>query len=440
MQVISMQEIEEMNEDFEKNPERKKIVENQLKYFFPKWVEGKFKEKMVNTIPEDDKNFLLQCILLGNITEREIQQNLLSDNFKQTETLLNDLINGNDKVKEQLNEMYISNVNTVKAEYQQKIMDLKYKCLPKAKREQIDRLREKGQNDNARVIIEDYDKYGEKIRKAESGYNIFCGLADLFDVYQFNAEALKINKNLIPKLVCAINSPNFLMPVYVDVIIKQKEELPGSWYLYRKLTISEYKNLLCKENNQQTWNDLFNLAVNSILNKADIPILPIVKRKDLLNSIIMNFQNKQYDSAMIIAFSVIEGLLWELSFEVNKTEKVFVNNISVMYDFKKEEEFQSNRIRDVIERTAVKKYLDPEFIREFCEELYEERNPVLHGNCVCHFECRNQGVCFIQKLFVLDYLLNTIEEVYQNNLFDVWDKNFDADKINEFISIFYKKE
>ncbi|MBD5486019.1 MAG: hypothetical protein HDR18_10985 [Lachnospiraceae bacterium] len=153
----------------------------------------------------------------------------------------------------------------------------------------------------------------------------------------------------------------------------------------------------------------------------------------------MNFQNKQYDSAMIIEFSVIEGLLWELSFEINKTEKVFVNNVSVMYDFKKEEEFQSTRIRDVIERTAVKKYLDQEFIKEFCEELYEERNPVLHGNCVCHYECKNQGVCFIQKLFVLDYLLNTIEEVYQNNLFDILDKNFDSNKINEFISLFYEK-
>lgn len=107
------------------------------------------------------------------------------------------------------------------------------------------------------------------------------------------------------------------MPVYVDMILNQEEELPSSWYIYHKLTIPEYKNLLNKEK---------------------------------LNIIMASFQNKQYDSAMIIAFSVIEGLLWEMSYEVSKREKVFVNSVSIMYDCKKKEEFQSTRIRDVIER------------------------------------------------------------------------------------------
>jgi len=103
---------------------------------------------------------------------------------------------------------------------------------------------------------------------------------------------LRINKGLILKLSYAVNSPNFLMPVYVDMILNQEEELPSSWYIYHKLTIPEYNNLLNKENDQQTWNYLLNLAGNSILDKADIPILPIIKRKDLLNNIIASFQNK----------------------------------------------------------------------------------------------------------------------------------------------------
>ena len=434
-----MQAIEEMNKYFEENPEQKKIAESQLMYFFPKWIEGKMKEKTVNSLPEDDKKFMFQCILLGNITERELQQGSLSDNFKQTEKLLNDFINGHDEVIDQLHEIYIGNVNKIKTEYEQKILDLKYISLPKAKRNQVDQLRDKGLNDKVKVIIDNYDKYGEEVAKVETGYNIFCRLTELFDIYQFNAKALNINKNLISTLTYALTSPSFLMPTYVDIILNQKEELPSSWYLYRKLTVSEYKNLLSKENSQQTWNYLLNLVGNSILEKADIPILPIIKRKDLLNSIMTNFQDKHYDSALIIAFSVIEGLLWELSIEVNKKEKVFVNNNSTMYDCKKGEEFQSTRIRDVIERTAVKNYLEKEFIKEFCEEIYEERNPVLHGNWICHYECNNQGVCFIQKLFVLDYLLDTIEEVYQKNIFEMWDKSFDAKKINEFIGIFYKE-
>lgn len=296
-----------------------------------------------------------------------------------------------------------------------------------------------GQNNKAKIIIDNYNKFGEKVKKVEIGYNTFCKLVDLFDVYQFNATALEKNKDLILKLAYAVNLPNFLMPTYVDVILNQKEELPSSWYLYRKLTISEYKNLLSQENNKKIWSYLLNLVRKSILDKADIPILPIIKRKDLLNSIMTSFENEQYDSALIIIFSVIEGLLWELSYQVNKKEKVFDNDFSTMYDFKKKVKFQSTRIRDVIERTAVKNYLDPEFIKEFCQELYEERNPVLHGNWICSYECKQQRVCFIKKLFVLDYLLSTIEEVYQTNLFDMLDEVFNSEKINEFIGLFHKE-
>ena len=45
MEEISVQAIEEMKKDFEENPKHKKIVENQLIYFFPKWIGEKIKEK-----------------------------------------------------------------------------------------------------------------------------------------------------------------------------------------------------------------------------------------------------------------------------------------------------------------------------------------------------------------------------------------------------------
>lgn len=439
MKGISEQTIEEMHKDFEENPEQKKVVEEQLMYFFPKWIEQKFKEKTINSLLEEDKKFIFQCLLLGGITKNEIDQSLQSEGFGEIVKLLNELTNGDDKIIEQLHEIYRNNVIKTKTEYEQKILDFKYACLPKTKREQVNKLRDKGENNKANTIINAHRKYDEKVQKVESGYNTFCGLVDVFDVCQFNAKAIEKNKDLIPKLAFAINSPDFLMPTYVDIILNREEEFPSSWYLYHKLTVAEYKTLFSQDNKQQKWNYLLNMVGNSILDKAETPILPIMKRKELLNSIMTNFQNKQWDSAMIIAFSVIEGLLWELSLEVNKKEKVFTNNHSGMYDCEKGEEFKSTRIRDVLERTSVKNYLDQEFIREFCEEVYEERNPVLHGNWVCRYRCKNQGVCFIKKLFVLDYLLNTIEEIYQKHLFDILDNSFDSNKVNEFIGLFYGK-
>ena len=430
---------EEMEKNLAENPEMKEILNKQLAYFFPKWLGEKNKIKMLSHVPENDMNFLFQCILLQNITKQEIDQVQQSENYLKLNQLLVSVANGNQDALQEVYQIYISNVNKVKRVYERKIMDLKYSQLPRKKRDQIDKLKAKEQNDTVKTIIETYNKYDEKVKKIEDGYSVFVKLTEQFDVFQFSTKALQLNPSLLYSLPYAVSYPEFLMPVYVNELLEQKEELPSNWYLFRKLTISEYKMLIDKNNNQKTWNDLFNMAGNSVLDKADIPILPIIKRKKLLKSIIFNFENKYYDSALIIMFSVIEGLLWDLSIEINKKEQVFMGP-EELYDCNKKEQFQSSRIRDVIERTAVNHYLDKEFIREFCDELYEERNPVLHGNCICsHNKCEQQGICFIKKLFVLDYLIDTLEEIYQKNLFDEWDKAFDQNKIDEFLNLFYKE-
>ena len=79
------------------------------------------------------------------------------------------------------------------------------------------------------------------------------------------------------------------------------------------------------------------------------------------------------------------------------------------------------------------KYLDQDFIAEFCNELYEERNPVLHGNMVCSEDCKDFAVCFIKKLFVLDYVMEVFVEVQKNIIFKNWDEMFSEDKIDGFI-------
>lgn len=431
--------IDDMKRELKENPERKEIIERQLKYYFPKWIEIKHKIEMWNHLPDSDINFLKQCILIGSFTESEIEQSSESEDFQKVKKLFINIIDGQNELLDEVNQIYVKNVKNVKTEYEKKIADFKYSKLPKNKRDQIDRLRESQKNDKVEMIIKTYNKYGKEVKKIEDGYNTFVKLVDLFDVYQFNSKALQLNKNILSQLILVVNSPEIFMPTYVDELLNQKEELPSNWYLYRKLTIPEYKKLVENKSSKEEWNNLFNRVFNDILNKADIPILPIIKRKDLLKSIIYNFNNKHYNSALIIIFSVIEGLLWELSLEVNKKEKVFINP-KEMYDCENKKVFESNRIRDVIERTVVKNYLDEEFIKEFCEELYEERNPVLHGNTVCHYECKKQEICFMKKLFVLDYIMDTLDEIYSQNLFSEFDKLFDQDKINEFLKQLYGRD
>lgn len=427
-----MSEIDEMKKELERNPILKDMLEKQVMYYFTKWIEEKNKEQLLKGIPKSDMDFLFQCILIQNISDSEIEQSRQVEDFRVVEKMFKSIMEGQEELLEEVNRIYVKKVNSIKAEYEKKIDEFKYNSLPKDKREQIKHLRANQKHEIVNEILNSYNKYGTKVKEIEKGYQAFVNMTHLFDVYQFNAKALSLNEDKIPRISFAVYSPQFLMPAWVDELLNNNDELPSNWYLYHKLTITEYKELLNRRNSQQAWNELFNMAGNNVLNKANIPILPIVKRKDLLDSILENFQNKHYDSALIITFSVIEGLLWELALIINKKEKVFIGK-GEMYDCEKKESFKSNRIRDVVERTVVKNHLDKEFIKEFCEELYEERNPVLHGNFVCHYECKDQGMCFIKKLFVLDYIIDVLEEEYRKIVFDEWDNSFDEKKIKEFI-------
>lgn len=432
-----MSEVEDMKKQLDENPEQKEILNRQLKYYFPKWIAEKNKAEILRHIPDSDKQFLFQCILLGNISAAEIEQSRRLEEYQTIENLFMRIMDGQAEFLDEVSKIYAANVKRIQEEYSNKIKELKYNHLPKDKRKQIEQLRSKQENDKVNIILSSYKKYNEKIKKIENGFKIFINLSKIFDVYQFTPKALQCNKDILPKVSFAVFSPLFLMPPYMHALMDNRDEFPSSWYLYNKLTIKEYRSLLENKNSEQAWNDLFHMAIHHILEKSNIPILPIIKRKDLINSVVFHLQNKHYDSALIIIFSLIEGFLWELAFLINRKEKVF-HAVHEMYDYNKKEMFQSTRIRDVVERTAVKKYLDEAFIKEFCEELYEERNPVLHGKQICHYECKQQGLCLIKKVFVLDYVIDTLEQVYQKNLFSDWDHAFDENKKREFLTDFYR--
>lgn len=424
--------IEDMKRDMEKDPELKENLHRQMEYFFPRWMEKKSKEDMIEKLPEEDKSVLFQFILTQHVTMEEIEQSRQSEAYNRIISLLQKVMSGEREILHEIEGIYQDHLSRTKKEYEKRISDFKYGKLPKAKRKQIDVLRAKQKDAIAESIMENYCKYGAEVKEVEEGYNSFCNLSGLLDVCRFTPEVLQANQGILPTLTAIICFPKFLVPVYVDERLNAQKELPGNWYLYRSLTIPEYKQLLAVKDDPRIWKELFDRVRTRILEKADIPVVPFKKRKELVESIFFNCENGYYDSAMILSFSAIEGLLWETAHQIHKKEQIFTDR-KVLYDDRKKESFPSTRIRDAVERTAMRKYLDPRFIEEFCNELYEERNPVLHGNVICHIECSHQDICFIKKLFAMDYVMDVLLEIYQNQLFQEWDSSFSEAKIKEFL-------
>ncbi|EGK59178.1 hypothetical protein HMPREF9081_1748, partial [Centipeda periodontii DSM 2778] len=229
-----------------------------------------------------------------------------------------------------------------------------------------------------------------------------------------------------------VYDPSYLVIPELDMILDGREEITSQWYFSRKMSISDYKEFCEKIDSEDTWKKQYLCAKKSIEKNMEAPIPPIMERKEIIRELLGNISDNRLNSAMIVLFSLIEGLLWAFSYEVNQIEKVYVEQ-GVIHDHINNCDFESTRIRDVLQRSAVREYLDDDFLHEFCNELYEERNLVLHGNIICFDNCESNFVCLIQKIFVLDYILNSVIEVYEKILFKILDENFTEDRIQELL-------
>lgn len=426
--------MEEFKAEIENNPLLKQLLEEQLKYFFPLWLQEKMKERTIHNMPEEDKNFLFQAIILQSISDSDVKKYAETEKFSEIKKMYADYLNGNINIFNSIQELFSNNVKKV-YENAEKIFN-KYKKdhLNDKKRKQIEELEKKGKYDIIDKIYKEHYENDEKLKVCTDALNV---LLKIFDVKCFDAVKLKNNQSLIDKLVVAILRPDLLIPEDFEIVLNNENPVPGDWYIQRKLSVADYRELLQDAESTDFWKELYKDIKENILQKAKLPLLPIRKRESIIYSVFENIEKENCDVAMIILFPVIEGLLWELTSLINKTEKVFVKK-DTFIDTNTATEFVTNRIREVVERTAVKKYLDPDFIQEFCNELYEERNPVLHGNTICSNDCENFTICFMKKIFALDYIIETFVEVQKNIVFKCLEESFTKDKIEELIES-YKK-
>jgi hypothetical protein len=154
---------------------------------------------------------------------------------------------------------------------------------------------------------------------------------------------------------------------------------------------------------------------------AEIERSPInVKRKEILFDGLECFYEKKYASTIVLLLPQIEGLLWELaeqfnnggkfiyktsaesssaygsfSFKIDKNQgSYYLNNditkhyteveqkdLSIL-SLRENDKGEMIKIEDIgtlLKKTAFRFYLYADFIEYFCNELYAQRNEILHG-------------------------------------------------------------
>lgn len=142
------------------------------------------------------------------------------------------------------------------------------------------------------------------------------------------------------------------------------------------------------------------------------------KRVPLLNEIIGNYRDQRYASVVTLALTQVEGIIWDLAVFLhnNRVERIFDYEEKVSYI-----DYQVHKLLNekgeliktkptvglLIRHTAMKNYLYAPFLDYCTEELFRERNPILHGR-ITNFGNKLEAN---KKLLTLEMVVSTLHSV-----------------------------
>lgn len=209
---------------------------------------------------------------------------------------------------------------------------------------------------------------------------------------------------------------------------KKYEKFPFKWLTH--LTTSQYRYLYEEFKKGSLKEDfiLYEVNADGFFDEffENSQILPFFReRKRFIEQIIENHKTGRYASAINLIFPLIESFFWIFAAYIHKHKKqiIFKNlRLNSFWDFNKRslknlvlvstsgKEMKDPKIRDLISRTHLKNYLYEELVEYYVEELFEERNPILHGNSIDY----DTEVNSAKKIVCLNNLINIFTKEITN--------------------------
>ncbi|MCL2189188.1 MAG: hypothetical protein FWC16_10215 [Defluviitaleaceae bacterium] len=396
-----------------------------LEYFFPIWIGEKQKEEIVKNLTKEDTDLVFGMLQISSITQDDIDKAKEKSIYTQAQRLVMSIKQKELQSIENASCFYSQRLSETITNYENEIDKYLISVVPEKKAKQIANLRATGKDDVAQQVIDNITKSAgfkraeqiDKLRKYVSILKSDCN----FNIRLFTAEGININPSIADKIAYALCFPDFALRFEMHQILNNSSPVPYDWYLRRNLSIKEYERVIkgMGEDYDVFAKEQYDVACSRISRNANVPVLGIRKRKNLIMELISLLSKGHLESARIVSFVLIEGLLWQVANTVNKKEQ-FILSDDYKFSNLNGNEIQSTKIRDIVKQTVLSKYIDSDFIEHFCNELYAERNPVLHGGDQCH-TCPKSGICLFGKILVLDYIIDKLIELYKDNIFRAWD-------------------
>ncbi|ARQ73088.1 hypothetical protein B6D87_02155 [Pseudomonas fragi] len=134
----------------------------------------------------------------------------------------------------------------------------------------------------------------------------------------------------------------------------------------------------------------------------------LCSRANIINDVINCFNNRIYSATICTALTVIEGMLWDFSKEYNHfaDKKIYSNADHEELILISDKKVTNFTIGTLLTQTSLCDFFDENFIKYFCDELYSERNPILHGRDTEAFTMENSA----KKIATIEYILHSIQD------------------------------
>lgn len=167
-------------------------------------------------------------------------------------------------------------------------------------------------------------------------------------------------------------------------------------------------------------------GVNVIRELASDPITRTPMSQDyqeiekVIYQAVLCYENKWYAAFLYTILPIIEGILWRYSLYLNSINEAKIytapNTSSVITLSGKI--VTEPTIGTLLSNSEFSKFFDLEFIQYFCNELYNERNPMLHGKNFSQVTMENAT----KKLATLEYLLVAMKTMVERKIIDNFEK------------------
>lgn len=170
------------------------------------------------------------------------------------------------------------------------------------------------------------------------------------------------------------------------------------------------------------------------------------EREGIIEEIVDNYRDGRYASVINLILPQIESFVWIYAayLQEHKDEELLLDaNFDHFWNFNPRDhddlslkntagnEMESPNVKDLISETVVQDYLNEDMVEYFVDELFVERNPILHGNVSDY----HSEVEASKKIIFFNNLLDRVtEEITEHFAEEVEDEvDFDTD-ITDFTS------